>query len=1018
MTVAGALVDWDRYERWNAAIADVVYSRDAGGSPVYLDLEDDVVDAIRDVAEPDAPNAIDALIEAVKHTLVLDRGASDVLRGHLHRLNTWQRGDRTNPPPTLGLLAILSLAAEKMHEGGGKAAHNFYGRLGELLDLTDEETDRFIDAYRKQRKGEAVSKELWGSVNEWLEMLEGNRGLPTSFALAHAHIGLPLSQALVRQTDREKFGDMFTIYGLAPHSALPPVEMEQLIDEWLARRPCPASNSIERMWDRDATARERIVDVARLTLEAWEGPAESTSESQTDQIRVKALLRTFPTRQLEITLVLPARSEAVVETVEVLDEEGSPIASLDLVPASSGWLTLADPSDIDTGSFLRGEARLRRKGQTQPLRRRPRRLVPTRRDDMLQAFVECERVQLGEDALILVRSEIAANVGQLLDVAARPGFTEETSLPGLPDGWTLFDQVQILSSIPADLLKNRLVDLNLLQPLATSQVVLQGGLRLPGNIRKWSSARPPELRASTDSGSTSARLTCTRPLSSPTPPDVEMESEDAVLIWDFATAHLADGDYEINVSLDGGSPTKPEMLRLRSADNPAIAIDTTERNPIGHDPAAAAFGLIARRTRAAKAVRGVPVDGKSLERGPAPRAGTPGWYDARRSSPRVEERNAAIAFPEAGATCMATGAHHMMVETAHRGQATVEGVCKHCGLVKRYPTRFKQKPTRKGSSTPRIAPRLDVHELDAVKQITVDWQAGFDAVCHVGGGPISYLERIATQMEPSELFRLTFARRLENLGHIEIERDPGSLLATSWEVIEPTLVGLRAGEIVLIGFRSDRMMVAIEDLLHTLHAHLTIDGSIDAPSVVNIAGLSNDGIFDMAKAIEKAAEKHLFFTPNAAERLAAQLPPLSRALAGLPTTPMIGARSYERWDPITARFGPVSDAGRPGAYRLTGFKRAYIYRRAEDLGSMSAVLGDAQIVKYAAALDSKQSLLGYDSSAEVLYVPLGADLPGLYGRAATLASGYPPTENTAERILEYRRVPPALAGQLTDLLMA
>ena len=107
----------------------------------------------------------------------------------------------------------------------------------------------------------------------------------------------------------------------------------------------------------------------------------------------------------------------------------------------------------------------------------------------------------------------------------------------------------------------------------------------------------------------------------------------------------------------------------------------------------------------------------------------------------------------------------------------------------------------------------------------------------------------------------------------------------------------------------------------------------------------------------------------------------------LPATSLIGARNIERWDPLTTRFEPSRDSGVPGAYRLKGFTRSYIYRRPDDIGAMRAIVGDAGLVKYAAALDTGLSLVGYDSDAEVLYVPLGADLPGLYGRAAVLASG-------------------------------
>lgn len=775
------------------------------------------------------------------------------------------------------------------------------------------------------------------------------------------------------------------------------------------------------MWN-DATARGRIVEVARLTLESWDAPSVDAiaSVAQVDSVRIRAAIRNFPTRQLEISLVLPARSDGAMESVEVLDDDGAPIASLDLVPASSGWLTLVDSSDIDVASFLTGETRLRRNGQTQPLRRRPRRLIPMRRDDMLQAFVECERVQLGEDTLVLVRSEIVPKVAELLDAAARPGFTQLNSLPGLPEGWSLFDQVQILSSVPPEQLKGRLVDLNLLQPLATSQMVLQGGMRLPGNIRKWSTALPPELRASSGSGAAlSARISCTRPLTSPSPPDLEKSGDDPVLTWDLLGELLPDGDYSIEVNADDGSTNRLETLRLRSADNPAIVL--ADLDPLANTTEAEGFGLWARRTGSGPgAFRGAPRDDRAIEEVLSPPDNAPGWYAARQRKPTLLHAASKVIFPGAGdQACIATGSHYMHFEQALAGMKTVEGACRDCGLVKRSPAFYRVGGKKKVDPKAKVAPRVDVHRLDPVKAaVTVDWQAGFDAVCHVGSGPMSALERIALQMESSGLFGDIFARRLEILGHIEVERDPLNLLATSWEVIEPTLIGLADGDHVLIGFRSDRMMVAIEDFLHATIGDIAIDRSVDAPSIVRIVGVRGDDIELLMLTIEEATGKTVAIAPNAAESLAARLPTLSRLLTSLPVIPMPGARGYEHWDPTVARFEPASDGGRPGAFRLKGFSRAYIYRRPDDVGSMTAMLGDARIVKYAAALDAKQSLIGYDAGARVLYVPLGADLPGLYGRAAALASGCPPVENTAERLLEYRGVPSRIAGQLTDLMMS
>ena len=97
--------------------------------------------------------------------------------------------------------------------------------------------------------------------------------------------------------------------------------------------------------------------------------------------------------------------------------------------------------------------------------------------------------------------------------------------------------------------------------------------------------------------------------------------------------------------------------------------------------------------------------------------------------------------------------------------------------------------------------------------------------------------------------------------------------------------------------------------------------------------------------------------------------------------------------PFSRPLPPGVEHGEVGAYRISAFGRSYIYRRIEDLETMSGRVGDARLVKYAAALDSGLPLTGYDPSPRSSIVPLGADLPGLYGRAAVLASGRPPVED-------------------------
>lgn len=1024
--MVGTMVEWDRYLRWNRAVSDVVYATSNAGQPVYLDLESDVLDAIRDKAQPEEASPTLGLVRAVRGVLRLNDGPAVILRAILQRLGRWEDGDLEDAPPTLALLAVMSLAAENMREADGKAANNFYGRLAELLSLDEKQCEDFIAAYRRVHYGRATSAILWGSLSSWLEALEGNRGLATVFAERNVHVSLPMSQALVRQVDRDKFRTMFALYGLAPRSTLPVAELADVIDDWMSHEPCPASNQLVRLWRRDADARERISDVARLTLESWDGSGVREAHGgrapglHLDHIRVRARMRSFPRKGIELSLLLPAVDAACPETATVVGLDGEDLGQIDLVPAASGWLVLADADEIDAASFLAGEMNLRRPGTGPMIRRRPRRVVPLRFDDLLQGYLECERVNLGDDFLLVVHQDVAASVDLVLDATARPGHERHDNLDGLPPGWVLYDRVQILSSVPPALVQR--LDLNSLQPIASSHAALQGGLVLPGNIKKWSSFRPPELRVSVDEAtSVSATVTSIRALTSPAPEPVTEKTDEPVLIWDLTGQYLTDGDYEIAILVDDEPMGRAIRMRLRSADHPALVVEDGAK-PIGHDPDNQGFGLLASVACSARFIQVAPTHGGELSANESTTS-MPPWVEARQQSGasrqgRPETSVIHIPSPQSG-SCMLTGAHVMVIDTVYPGQPKkklIDGVCKHCGITKRYPTWGRMKRV-KNAQRP-TGPVFDPSSLDPIHPRTrVDWSLGLDALSHLRAGPISSLERVAAQIDPTGLFADTFARRLEVLGHIEIQRSPTSLQPLSWATNPPSLVGLSDGRFVLVGFRSESMVAAVEDAAHR-HGLTLEEERIEGPPVLGITTSDPDVLEEVVYELGATTGLEPQLLPEAARALAAWLQPFSKALLALPTTGATSARSIDRWDPVTARFSATTSSHAPGAYRLRNFGNVYIYRRPEDISEMTAILGDARIVKYAAALDTGQPLVGYDEASRVLYVPLGADLPGLYGRAAVLASGRPPAEDTKQRMLRYSGVCPPLAARIQSSLMS
>ncbi len=1027
---------WGRYDRWNKAIAECVFSPSSAGEPAYLDLEDDVLAAITVSIEGAEADPQRSLIDAVVGTMDFDGTQTGVFAAHLDRLRRWRSDGLLSPPPTLALLALLSLVAENMHSGDGIASHNFYDRLQILCGLTDDQRDRVRKSYYRSVDGRAASEVLWSSLNEWLERLEGARGIPTAFAVGHAHIGLPLSQALVRRADRERFTEMFQAYRLPPRSRLSSADMERIIDEWITREPCPASSSLKAIWmaNRDEV-RGRIAAVACQILLAWSGGGQSTSTGSFAgliQIRASATLRTFPPpSRLQTSFLVPWSSEEPYEEFDVLGDDGSVIGMVEMVPVSPGQYGPASEDAIDASSFLGGELILSHRATGQRLVREPRRVLPMRRDDLTQSYVETERVELSEDTLVIATAAAADDVAAFLALTAQPGWVRQEDLEGVPDGWVAFTGVEIVTSVAGETFSGRKADLNLLQPIASSQATLQGGMSLPGHMRKWSSGRPPEVRAAIDrKGGLEATISCVRPLVVPTPSDRSTATDIPALTWDLEAEDLPDGDYEVvvnEISTSGGPSTHVGRmrLRLRSADNPAPP-EVSSIEPIGHVLDNPLWPLTAETSPAGGEVRGAWSDPRAAGEVRADLAvpPVPAWFGGRqerRASPAAPPvEHAPLVVPSAAEdSCRLTGEHRWQIETVLPGRRPqlAEGYCSGCGMVRMFPTTGRRRRSPRGQVVS-LAPIFDVGSMQPIaSQQQIDFGLGFDALCHVGGGPYPWFERIALQIEPTRLFTDVLLRTLECLGHVDVERDPLSLAPTSWAVAPPTLAQLPDGSFSLVGFRSEGAMVLIEDVVSELGASLAIKDDLEAPPVIEMRDLSDDGALELAGRLTEVLGREVEVALEAAERMTSVLPPLSSVIAVLPVTGSISAGEAKWWDPTVARYVPVGDTGRPGAFQIGTFARRYIFRREGDIGGSTALVGDARTVKYAAAFTAGLPLAGYDEECELIWCPKGAELPGLYGRAACLASGLPPRIND-DGILEYRRVPAAIGRRIVSLLMS
>jgi len=257
-----------------------------------------------------------------------------------------------------------------------------------------------------------------------------------------------------------------------------------------------------------------------------------------------------------------------------------------------------------------------------------------------------------------------------------------------------------------------------------------------------------------------------------------------------------------------------------------------------------------------------------------------------------------------------------------------------------------------------------------------------DALMHLGGGKYAWLERIALQMQGSTLFVHRFAKDLAALGHIDVKRDAYGV-PSEWELAPRYIVQQRGTAWSLVGHWPNDVVEKFDNLLQANGLTLQFSEAEDTfPTRYFEGNVSALQLQSLANAIEGT------LVLDAADHMLAALPSLSQVMAAMPRIPSPGGRKIQTFDVGSTAWVPAHTTNLPGAYRVDGGSGwTYLFRTQEDVEAAEAVLGSAYLVKHVAALQHGSPLVAYLEQGNLLVVPIGADLPGLYERAACLASG-------------------------------
>ena len=1015
---------WAVYDRWNSAISDSFFNSENADLPAYIDADNSRLNAVAESIGIDK-DGLDALVSAARATLELN--TTTVFHAHTVRLTRWRRDLRAarqnreqfrTPPPIVALLLIFTLAAERMGADSNFAPNAYYPRLEGLLDLGKSEAPRFRHSF-------PTTEDYWGALNEFLVLNEGQLGLPTAFALTWRFVGLPQSQALVRAHDRAKLPGFYRMFGLSPGSELIGADLERLLDLWVTSSPPPTRANLRNLWMRNK-ARRQIADVVALELSHWDGSftAKVGAETSPSDVQLTALIRK-QLGQAKLELSFLARLDSQQDSVDELtinSADGSP--RLGVVPAAGGRLRPAPWSHVDSESLVIAILDFSPVGSDTHLRRLPRAVVPLRKDDLLGIFVETERVLLADDTIILVKDdplvtsklfEILGQYGRYGTVYSEVASEGRISLTGLPADWLLIDDVQLFATPPTP----ARFELNVLIPLTTAQLNLSGGLKMPGRVPKWSSLRPPEIRAAVAEAK-ELKIVLRSLDDDPEGLILGAWSENgAAIIVPLDELDLEDGDYEIELLADG-NPIRRPRFRLRSADSPDLVswencerlmyeIEDVQRSTVS----ATAIGDAIHLCADGPAVLGHP-HSNSVETKPT--SPWRGW--ARGKSNAEPQRSPTIVLGKPDPkSCVITGAHYLEFPVFMGGRphaSKIDGVCKYCGLVKRLPARPQWKKTGGNYHPP--APSINLDRLSKRTDEHINWDAALDSLIHVGGGSIGSLERIALQTEGSSLFVDQFTRDLESIGHINVCRDE-QFQATAWEATPPYLAGLVDGTYLLTGAWSSSARSEIARLAEDTGSSFTCE-HIQGTASRWILNTKDAAIANLiSQELELFTNQEVPVLEECAKSLLSALTPISRLETELTVAPIPQYKRASIFDLSSASWKVVAAVTAPGAYRLEqSFRTINLWIDELSLADRVGRLASVQLVKHLAAMHGGSAITQYDAQRRTFAVPLGADLPGLYGRVATLCSGRPPLPVLEDRALAYQTVPANIADGLTALM--
>lgn len=956
----------------NTAISEVMLSGKYAGRALYLTFDVQEAQEIAQRLGVDEHSVEELCARLVGEAL--DRGRNPFLTAS-RAARLWASEGMVGPPPFLALLHVMSHAAELMANDGEYAANAYYPRLASLVGVSSGNL-------RDQGKQTEL---FWRLLETWLAENDYELGRPTASARGTwKYVGLSMSQAIVRSTDRAAMHDLFDTYGFSNGDRLTAADIFPYVDDWI--RSSGSTARLRKAWEQKEL-RERVCEIAIDEFQDWSNdivgsPIVQGKEQSSRLTLVAQVLPSFPRQRLSLHL---GRSTELGEPVTgIVDKLGN---SFSIANSTFGAFATVSPNPMGRdNSGLAASVSI--SGSGHHLRWSSGLVIPLTKSSEGPYWTEIARVSIGTENIVLVRNKktLVEALENLLAATSTGEAIYLTSqeLDGIPDGWILYKDVRIIRAADWEVE----TDLERLVPMSEGAgFVISGGLQLARGI--WHSKAPPAVDLVTDNGPT--RLEAQRPSFGGL--QLARESQSDSRTCNLPMQDLGDASYTVR-GYTGTSQVAETLVVLRSAERAR----PRDRQMVGR----LAYGEVFSATELSAEgfpcmIRGYIVSPKppaveqalSVEAPSVAKVPTSeGALDDEESDFVQEELLAAISQ-----SCAGRGYHVWKCESPPRRvsmSTPLKMECKDCNLavIARNRGRKKKKPEQ--ASAP-IALRSARGKWERPQRsVDLDFDLLFDALCFLGSGSWGRMDRLLVGQDIPSWTLGEMAGTWASLSLIDVSYAPGTHRPKKWSVPPPAVCATGDGEGYFAGFRCDSLIeLALEELVGLGGTPSVIEQD-GAPRYIGFRSVDLGALTERISSLEDPLGRSFSIVEQPAldmVRATTSIPGLEASLISISTG--ASPRNLQCFDVEGARWRRADAIPSEGAYRFDHAGRVYVYRAADGREFM----GPQQVIKLLAARQRGSRLHRYDEQSREFTSTRGAEPVGLLARALVACSGRLPRKD-------------------------